>query len=62
MDDEYQSIGIGLYLQASVFDHSCNPNSVIIFNGKGNSNESIEYYFSFGFIIENQQISKVEFE
>lgn len=34
MNNEYQSIGIGLYLAASVFDHSCNPNSVIIFNGK----------------------------
>ena len=36
MNNDYQSIGIGLYLAASVFDHSCNPNSVIIFNGKGN--------------------------
>ena len=34
MDDEYQSIGIGLYLAASVFDHSCDPNTAIIFKGK----------------------------
>ena len=35
MNDEYQSVGIGLYLAASVFDHSCTPNTAIIFNGKG---------------------------
>ena len=35
MDDEYQPIGIGLYLAASVFDHSCNPNAAIVFKGKG---------------------------
>ena len=35
MDDAYQPVGIGLYLSASVFDHSCNPNSTIVFNGKG---------------------------
>ena len=47
MDDEYQSIGIGLYLAASVFDHSCDPNTAIIFKGKeliaryiGNQNEN----------------------
>ena len=36
MDDEYQPIGIGLYLAASVFDHSCNPNAAVVFSGKGN--------------------------
>ena len=35
MDDEYQPIGIGLYLAASVFDHSCNPNAAVVFKGKG---------------------------
>ena len=36
MNNEYQSVGIGLYLGPSVFDHSCSPNATIIFNGKGN--------------------------
>ena len=35
MDNDYQPIGIGLYLAASVFDHSCNPNATIVFQGKG---------------------------
>lgn len=34
MSDEYQSIGVGLYLGASVLDHSCEPNAVVIFKGK----------------------------
>ena len=34
MNDEYQSVGIGLYLAASVLDHSCDPNSSVIFDGK----------------------------
>ena len=36
MNNEYQSVGIGLYIAGSIFDHSCDPNSVIVFNGKGN--------------------------
>ena len=34
MNDEYQSIGIGLYLAPSVLDHSCDPNCTVIFEGK----------------------------
>ena len=33
MNNEYQSIGIGLYLNASVLDHSCNPNASVSFIG-----------------------------
>lgn len=34
MNDSYQSVGIGLYLEASAFDHSCDPNAIPIFTGK----------------------------
>ena len=34
MNDDYQSIGIGLYLSASVLDHSCDPNATVLFEGK----------------------------
>lgn len=33
LDNEMNSIGTGLYLGASVVDHSCNPNAVAIFYG-----------------------------
>ena len=31
MNDNYQSIGVGLYLPATVFDHSCDPNAAVTF-------------------------------
>eukprot|EP00094_Tigriopus_californicus_P011751 TCALIF_11354-PA protein Name:"Similar to SMYD3 Histone-lysine N-methyltransferase SMYD3 (Homo sapiens)" AED:0.01 eAED:0.01 QI:0/1/0.5/1/1/1/2/151/458 len=34
MDDDYTSQGIGLYLEASIFDHSCEPNAFAVFQGK----------------------------
>ncbi len=34
MNDEYQSVGIALYLEASAFDHSCKPNATVAFDGK----------------------------
>jgi len=34
MNDKFQSVGVGLYLGASVLDHSCQPNAVVIFKGK----------------------------
>lgn len=33
LDAEMQSIGSGLYLAASVIDHSCAPNAVAVFEG-----------------------------
>lgn len=30
----YQSVGVGLYLGASVLDHSCDPNAVAVFKGR----------------------------
>ena len=33
MNDDYQSTGVGLYLEASVVDHSCYPNANVIFQG-----------------------------
>lgn len=27
------SVGTGIYLNASVFDHSCNPNATAVFDG-----------------------------
>lgn len=33
MNYEHQSIGIGLYLKGSVFNHSCVPNTNIAFDG-----------------------------
>jgi SET and MYND domain-containing protein len=34
MNDDYQSVGIGLYLPAAVLDHSCSPNATVVFSGK----------------------------
>ena len=34
MNDDHHSIGIGLYLTASIFDHSCFPNAAPVFMGK----------------------------
>ena len=33
MNEEYQTIGIGLYLSASALDHSCDPNATVVFQG-----------------------------
>lgn len=33
LDISGHSIGTGLYLAASVVDHSCNPNAVTVFDG-----------------------------
>lgn len=33
LDSEMQSIGSGMYLAASVIDHSCAPNAVAVFEG-----------------------------
>ena len=33
MNEDYQSVGIGLYLSASIIDHSCNPNATTTFQG-----------------------------
>lgn len=33
LDEEMRSIGGGLYLGGSIFDHSCEPNAEIVFNG-----------------------------
>lgn len=32
-DQELHSIGTGIYLAASVVDHSCKPNAVVTFEG-----------------------------
>ena len=34
MNAENLPIGIGLYLEGSVFDHSCDPNATVVFDGK----------------------------
>ncbi len=34
MNPEFQSVGIGLYLEASALDHSCRPNATVAFQGK----------------------------
>lgn len=34
MNVENLPIGIGLYLEGSVFDHSCEPNATVVFDGK----------------------------
>ncbi|XP_071948093.1 histone-lysine N-methyltransferase SMYD3-like [Antedon mediterranea] len=31
-DKEMQSIGVGLYLKAAIFNHSCSPNCIAVFN------------------------------
>jgi len=33
MNDDYQDIGVGLYLEASIIDHSCAPNANVVFSG-----------------------------
>ncbi|CAG9810288.1 unnamed protein product [Chironomus riparius] len=33
LDDDLNSIGTGIYLAASILDHSCNPNAVATFEG-----------------------------
>lgn len=33
MDDDMHSIGTGIYLNASVIDHSCEPSAVAVFEG-----------------------------
>ena len=32
-DEEHKSIGTGLYLAGSIFDHSCEPNAYVTFIG-----------------------------
>lgn len=32
-NQEMQSIGVGIYLGASIIDHSCQPNALAIFEG-----------------------------
>lgn len=34
LTSDLQPVGIGLYLGASVIDHSCVPNAAVIFHGK----------------------------
>lgn len=34
LDIDMNSIGTGIYLAASILDHSCNPNAVATFDGK----------------------------
>lgn len=33
LDQELQSLGTGIYLAASIIDHSCQPNALAIFEG-----------------------------
>lgn len=33
LDDDLNSIGTGIYLAASILDHSCKPNAVAVFEG-----------------------------
>lgn len=33
LDDDLNSVGTGIYLAASILDHSCKPNAVAIFDG-----------------------------
>lgn len=33
LNQEMQSLGTGMYLGASVIDHSCTPNAVAVFEG-----------------------------
>lgn len=32
-DKEMKSVGTGIYLGASILDHSCDPNAIALFNG-----------------------------
>ncbi len=34
MNTDFQSVGVGLYLEASALDHSCRPNVAPVFDGK----------------------------
>ena len=34
MNVENLPVGVGLYLEGSVFDHSCKPNATVVFAGK----------------------------
>jgi len=47
MNDDYQSTGVGLYLAASVVDHSCCPNANVIFRGNQLFLRSIDNIASF---------------
>jgi len=47
MDEDYLPIGIGLYLQASVLDHSCWPNATVVFSGKTAQVRAIGTFDSF---------------
>lgn len=33
LDNDMNSIGTGIYLTASILDHSCEPNAVAVFEG-----------------------------
>lgn len=33
LDNDMNSIGTGIYLAASILDHSCEPNAVAVFDG-----------------------------
>lgn len=33
-NQEFQTVGTGVYLAASILDHSCEPNAVATFEGK----------------------------
>jgi len=47
MDDDYQPVGIALYLGPSVLDHSCRPNATVVFVGKTIMVRSVEAIPSF---------------
>lgn len=42
LDSEMNSIGTGIYLGASVIDHSCTPNAVAVFQGTTLSIRAVE--------------------
>ncbi len=42
MNDDYQPVGIGLYLAPSVLDHSCSPNATVLFDGSSLILKAIE--------------------
>lgn len=41
-DQELHSVGTGIYLAASVVDHSCTPNAVVTFEGTTLSMRALE--------------------
>ncbi len=47
MNNDYNAVGIGLYLAASVLDHSCWPNATVVFKGKTLIVNAIENVKSF---------------